>query len=250
MASRFAHITAREDHLVSGYIRLNAEQIIATALVRVCIDFFVCIEQWDAAHKGSEIVLFGLRNEICESTATMTNYQTVLGCIRVKRGIHCWTLVLQRNAATDGYWRIVLGVAGLRESRHKALDVPLEGSVFTSQKHVAYGAATYGFVANNQNNPRFHLKTSHAALVGEHYGAACTNAGDVIKLYLDLEERRLGFAVNGVYHGDAFRDIAAAEYRLALTLGAPGVWMRVVSLGQVSEMPRKAKVRLSNHDVL
>ena len=242
------HVRPADEHLVSGYIRTNSERRIATAIVRVCTAFFVCIEEWDRDHKGSEMEIHGDCNDVCESTRNTedkaSNYQTVYGRLRVKKGVHRWTRKLTKNGFGEGYWRIVIGVIGAREMTQAATDrlkcIALAKNVFVSQ-NVMPGLYMYGFVANNQNDPRQHsLTTSHErknVFVKGHarYGISCTEAGDVIEMRLDLNEMKLALSINGVDHGYTFKDMERGEYRLALTLGAVGIGFQIVSYEKVGQ---------------
>lgn len=238
--NRLKRVNDRVDLLINGYVRLNTVSIVPYGIVQICILYFMLIEEWDVNNKGTFMKISGLNNQICECTNPEQdpghNYNSVLGTVQVTSGKHHWKFKISKLDKIKAYWRIVVGIIKINEVNDEELGQILNQAL---SKH----AKAYGAVVNYDNNSSFKTKplkkhnSIHQEYEVKRYGQCCENVGDVIDMYLDLDNFTLSYTIKGVNYGNAFDNIDKAKYKMIMTLSRIGTAVELVSYQEIDEIP-------------
>ena len=244
----------RDTILVSGFARSNALMEVPLAIIQICIAFFLCVDEWDVNNKGKHLKISGINNEIVECTNPESkagkNYQTVLGKLRVDTGKHHWKFKLCKvDLSKKAYWRIVIGIIKINEFNDDELN-----SLF--ETYLNFLGNAYGIIANAWGNSwRLHPEHPGNQLGFGSYGPCVGVAGDIIDMYLDLDNHALSFEINNenygyVYNGYTAEDesdgkqykIDKAEYKIGMSLSREGIAMELLLYEQMDEIPTNDEI--------
>ena len=187
------------------------------------------VEEFDKHRQRLKIS--GAWNQICWCPGIGASYFSVLGTLMLKSGVHRWRFKVLNLDECQHFWRIVIGVVKVNELSDDQRTQLLH-------EHIGKYQKSYGMVFNSQRpDTAYAIDTTRSGYFGEEYGQVCREKGDMVDMYLDLEHFTLSYAVNGVYHGFAFRNIDAVEYKMIMTLGKRGTQMELVSYETLGEVP-------------
>ena len=236
---RLKRVNKDVDLLISGYVRLNTQSIVPYGIVQIVIVYFMVIEEWDIKNKGKFMEVSGINNQICECTNPEekpgSNYNSVLGIMQVNSGKHHWKFKITKLDEMKAFWRIVIGIIMINKVDDNQLKNILKADL---SKH----GKAYGAVVNYENKDSYKTKPMffHAwDYEVTEYGECCKNVGDVIDMYLDLDNYTLSYAIKGVNYGNAFEDIDKTEYKMILTLSRIGTAVELVLYEEIDEIPSK-----------
>ena len=231
----------KDELLISGYVRTNSLMSIPYALIQICIAYFLCIEEWDVKNKGKHLKISGIYDQICECTnpeqTTWMNYQSVLGTLRVDSGKHHWKFKITKlDHVVDAYWRIIIGVIKIDRFSQEDVKKVLESYLGDCCK-------MYGFVPNRRNNDSCSIDPYSGDSPLKAYTDCCKDVGDIIDMYLDIDNQRLCFVLKGKNHGDVYKEngikIDKTAYKMGMTLSCIGTAVELVSYDQIEEIPQQ-----------
>ena len=237
--NRLKRVNGRDDLLITGYVRLHAVSIVPYEIVQICILYFMLIEGWDVKNKGKFMEISGQNKQICECTNPEKNaghnYNSILGTVQVNSGKHHWKFKITKLDKMDAWWRITIGVIKINEVDDKQLDDILNNTLVKHSK-------AYGAVINFNNNAAFKTgppkePVPYKDSEQSNYGKCCRKVGDVIDMYLDLDNLTLSYTIKGVNYGNAYNDIDKAEYKMIMTLSRIGTAVELVSYQEIHEIP-------------
>ena len=223
----------KDELLISGYVRSNSQSFVPFAIIQICMVYFICIEEWDIKNKGKHMEISGESNEKCEITHAVkgSRYQSVLGITKVDKGKHHWKFKIMKFASNMGSWRIVIGITKIDK-----LDDEKLKKLFDS--YISCNHASYGLVVNCGNTRSFLVSKTSAGYPGKDYGKVCNKDGDVIDMYLDLDNMILRFGINGLVYGNAYDKIEKTAYKMVMTLNQAGTVIELISYQEIDNMPQ------------
>ena len=239
---RLKCISPKNELLAHGYIRLNALMDIPSAIIQICMAFLLCFDEWDINCKGKHLEISGINNEIVECTNPDqnlgANYQTVLGKLCVSSGKHHWRFkIIKIDLSTEVYGRIIIGVIKVKTLNDENLKKLVE-TYFSALDN------TYGFIANFKDALSYRINPKMGGSVLGDYGICCKQMGDIIDMYLDIDNQLMSFAVNEknygyVYHGykDLNHKIEKVEYKMGLSSSRKDIAIELVSYEEIDEIP-------------
>ena len=221
--------------LIAGFVRLNSVGIVPFAIIQICIAYFMCLEEWDINHKGKFMEVSGIQNQLCEcmdpETDPGSNYNSVLGIVKVNSGKHHWKFKITKLDKIKAYWRIVIGVIKINKLNTKELNDMLNMCRYRD---------AYGLVINSDNRCSWRV-TPDGDYVDTPYSEYCKDVGDVIDMYLDLDNWTLSYGMKGVKYENIYEKIDKAEYKMIMTLSRIGTAVELVSYQQIDKIPQSYK---------
>ena len=230
LVEKLKEVNIKDKYAVTGYIREQSFKDIPYGIMQICILFFAFIERWSSDYKAAEIQI---TDRIATITAKYTGaLRSVLGdTIVISKGIHHWRLkLLQVNGTTN--WKVAIGIVQVKNITAKQL----KNYVKSYLTHYIYGSTenirAHVFVAcRNQG-----LDPKVIGYKTKYHDTYCKN-NDIIDMYLDLNTKRLSFAVNDEYLGIAKSDIPPLEYRMGVSISGWGTSVELISYSELNEMP-------------
>eukprot|EP01084_Bolivina_argentea_P289424 496999_1 len=203
LLNRLQKIQVRDKCLFDGYIRNNCNIMIPSEIVKICLLFYVLIEQWDEKCKSKDIRIDG---DTIEKIKTHISWQrSAYLSNTATEGIHCWRFKIDQYS---GNWTM-LGVWKIKCK-------PMVPEKFcTANYH-----STYAYIIS---------KGSKTVDGGNEYsyGIECKN-GDVVEMELDLKQLTLSYKVNDKDYSVAY-EIEKASYKAVATLVGSGSKITLLS---------------------
>ena len=241
LIQKLKRIHQRDERLISGYVRLNALMIIPYGIIQICIAYFIHLEEWDINNKGKFLEISGMHNEICEcinpTTTASNNYQSVLGINKIDSGKHHWKFKITKLDEIFAYCRILIGVIKINKINEEQLKTIID-SYISCHDH-------YFGVGTNVSCKSIDIALINPDQTGNFmdidYGIKDKpiKVGDIIDMYLDLDNLKMSFGVNGVNYGSAYDNMEKTEYKMGITLSRIGTAIELLSYHEVDEIPEK-----------
>ena len=164
-------------------------------------------DEWDIKIYGDNIKIINNDRVICNEIQSYC-YRSVFGKNIYNLGKHHWKLEIKQ--CNDGYcaWNMLIGCMKIDEKNKNKNKIFHRNSHFTSSDH------GYGFIGNLSylTNPK---DGGHGT--DRKYGKKFINIGDIIDIYLDLDELSLSYKINNIPYGIAFDNLQKTKYCLAVT---------------------------------
>eukprot|EP01084_Bolivina_argentea_P009183 17175_1 len=156
---------------------------------------WLSMDKWDVNYKCNGIKI----NRVGDTIKSGKGYQSIFGeriCITPYK--YHWKLKQIADNGQDFY----VGV----ERKGKEIV-----NNYFCKSETGYGFS--GYYAQLYSNDKW----------GQKYGVKCTNKGDIIDVYLDMEKNELSYGINDKDYGKAY-DVLPGEYRLAFTIHMDGAF--------------------------
>ena len=224
--------------LTFGYIRSNSVLDVPLGIIQLCLAFLLNVDQWDCNNKGTHLKMSGVLNQIVENTNPLEekseNYQSILGTLTLDSGKHHWKFRIAKiDLSKPSYARLAIGVIRINKLTKTQLNEIVETYM------TKYGNV-YAVILNNEDKEATVTDPDEGYDLG-NYGVCCKDVGDIIDMYLDLDNYKMSYSINGKNYGDPFEphscEIAKDEYKMVMTLGQMGIAVELVSYQQVNEIP-------------
>ena len=209
---------------VYGYIREIAKLLLSNhcltqnfipdALYQLCLKFYLVTEDdWDPNCKGDSMIIDG--NIISK---TCNGYQSAFLVNRVSSGIHTWSFKIISHPLNSS--NIDIGIW-----KCKNYGKPIISSYFTKKKNNGYAyVATKGVLTVANSAGRY----------GRDYGKKC-RINDIIEMYLDLDQLKLKYIVNGYQYQIAYHDIEKTTYRAVVDMYSKHDQIELISYQQIND---------------
>ena len=98
----------------------------------------------------------------------------------------------------------------------------------------------YGIIANHQYKKCAPFHPKSWIILEYEYGVCCRTVGDVIDMYVDLDNYRMRFAINDKNYGYIYKDeIEQTEYAIGMTLSKVEIAIELVSYQKIQEIPNE-----------
>ena len=239
----------KENELLAyGFVRSNSTNIIPVELVKICLLFFMSMDGWDIENKAKWLEISGTFNEIVECASseedTDTKYQSIFGTLSVCSGKHHWKFKITKINLTYGDCiKIAIGNVKINELVEQDLNT----------MNNSYLSGEHGIFANVWDDTSFVMDSTSGGTSMHDYGKCCKEVGDEIDMYLDLDNLKLSFAINGHNYGHIYSryhdgqqeekenddkyNIFKTEYKMGLTLSREGTGIELVSYQPIDIMP-------------
>lgn len=235
--SRLKRVHPRDELLACGFVRANSKKNLALEIIQICMLFFISCEEWDMEYKGKWLEISGPFNQFVEYTNPQTNpsCQSAIGSLRVSSGKHHWKFKLTKiDLSTKVTIRIAIGIINMNEVTES--DLKDMKDTFLSNAH--------GLLANVHDSTCFTMEPKSGGTSLSTYGTCFNKVGDILDMYLDLDNGKLCFAVNDEYYGHIYDQeedpdyvIEKVEYKMGLTLNGVGTAVELVSYEEMEEIP-------------
>ena len=191
-------------YTVYGFIRDSQKMLpknkpyynIPELINKICLIFYYDNDEWDKKYISSGMKLV---NKNC-LVQTQINYKSSFGKRIIKSGKKNWKFRIEKCQYES--WGILIGIWKIESEKE-----PPTETYFT---HRGDNAA-YAF-----NVDYAKLVNKRGSGHGRDYGIKCKD-GDIIDMYLDMNNLTLSFAINNKHYGKAF-DIEDTPYRLAVMM--------------------------------
>ena len=135
----------------------------------------------------------GTENDICSCKhpgKSRGSYQSILGVVKVDKGIHHWKFKILKYGSEMANWKLVIGITKIDKLSDAQINNLLDN-------YISCNKASYALVAYSGSNNSFLVSQDLAGNSYRDYGEVCKNVGDVIDMYLDLDNLVLRFGING-----------------------------------------------------
>ena len=226
--SRLKHINEVQKHAVFGFVREcqlvlpiddNVFYTIPDIVYHLCLLYYAVSDEWDSEFHGP-----GYRIQGDLLIKTSAGYQSAFLQRKVSaKGIYRWGFKVEQFTNKYQGWDWIIGVW---KTNKKRSEMDATSSYFTPQHGDKDG---YGWLASCQKLGDPDAGGCYLKSV-ETYGEV-VNTGDVIEMVLDLNQRQIHWAVNGVHFPIAFSDIEQCEYRAAVMLASDDSRIRIWNNG-------------------
>eukprot|EP01084_Bolivina_argentea_P229318 387081_1 len=213
------------DCLIRGYVRSCSQiAMIPMDLVALIINYYWILEAFDIDMlivKGDRdsFQISGEYNDTATTASVGYSRETIIGTNVIYRGQHYWKFKIIYN---HGMMMPGAPIFGICKS--------CICSTITNKRCDSLGNA-YCFVCSENDSGSYKSSGLKKGPRDGKYGpfikalnhpihSSHPKPNDEIEMFLDLDKKRIGFAVNGDYFGDAYSDINNDdEYKMVLTMG-------------------------------
>lgn len=201
--------------VVFGYIRRDYENI--PPLVQyTCLAFYRSSDQWDRGCIGVDYTL-SEDNMTITHAEKLHSYSSAFCQQVVDKGKYEWRFLIKERAEPSKHWSILIGIWKTMINGRK--QAPQINSYFTAYGTGDNGGA-YAYVTDNAC-----IVNKTGGGYGSKYGIMC-KTGDIVQMFLDLDELTLSYSVNGIDQGVAYK-IQPGSYRAALNTQYKGTIVEI-----------------------
>ena len=232
--------------LVFGYIRNNSTLDIPFGIIQICLLYYLYVECWDVKMKGNGFKISGKNHEVCECMNHEEEHrkccQAILGILSVNTGKHHWKFKISKiDLSKPTYTRIAIGIIkmdGLNEQE-------LSGGIGYDKLHLVFDRF-YGFAVCTNRDSSSELMNPNlpGTFAGHTKDICCNEVGDIIDMYLDLDNQQLHFGLKGqmfndVYGKDPSIIIEQTDYKMGMIMARSGTAIQLISYQPIDAIPKK-----------
>ena len=187
--------------LVFGFVKENSDDTYPKQLIQLIFLWYFVTEQWDKGIKGEAIEIIDDLS-IVHTDYSKGCWQGALGINECKSGKHYWKLKITKATECVPYNGITIMV-GICEEKY--WEKMVNDHSFPNQDMLCFEGGT-------------RILRKYGSRVKSGYGELFKLEGATIKLYLDMDIKRLSYTINDTDYGTGFEGIPDGNYRLAVSI--------------------------------
>eukprot|EP01084_Bolivina_argentea_P147055 257347_1 len=225
------YVDQRSKDTVNGFIREFQSILpnnIPPLINHICLVFYAPRDIWDNQHISKKMQLI---DESCITKISDDwDFCSAFGKNIIESGQFHWKFRIEKVQAVGLGWYIVLGIWKIKSENKPPVhtyfthngDKGAYAFVTDSARLVSRCGGTYRKIQPIDINNRTDIYENRTI----EYGIQC-KTGDIIDMYLDLNELSLSFAINNHDYGTAF-EIENTAYRMAVNMQQKGDSLRIL----------------------